>query len=230
MKWRRAEAIPWAAFADNTRWYYGSTGYSGMKAALMNTRNTYRRNLWATQRAFVEIWVEKDAIAAILLQEADTFGVRVFPLRGYASGSALYNAATLFKEQTNAGKEIFIYYFGDHDPRGIDIDRSACENLRTDHGIDVHFERITVLPEHLEMYDLPTRPPKKKDTLTKNFKGEAVEIDAMPMDVLRKMVGDCITRHIDVNEWERQLAIESQEKETFDAMMEALGKRDIFGS
>ena len=33
MKWRRSGEIPWSAFADNTRWYYGCVGYSGIEAA-----------------------------------------------------------------------------------------------------------------------------------------------------------------------------------------------------
>ena len=116
MKWRRSGEIPWSAFADNTRWYYGRRGSSNMEAALLNTRDSYRRNLWATQPIFVEIWCEKDAIASIILEEAQGFGVQVFPLRGFISGSALYNAANGFKEQIEDGKEVYIYYFGDHDP------------------------------------------------------------------------------------------------------------------
>lgn len=212
MKWRRSGDVPWSAFADNTRWYYGNTGFSSIEAALKNTRDTYRRNLWASQNAFVEIWTEKDAIASILLEEARTFGVQIFPLRGFISGSALHNAADSFKEQIDAGKDVYVYYFGDHDPSGMEIDKSAVRNLREDHGIDINFERITVTQEDIDRYKLPTRPPKPKDTRTKNFSGESVEIDAMPMDVLRRIVRDCIIRHKDAREWAAQSSIEDQER------------------
>ncbi len=33
MKWRRAGLVPWSAFADNTRWYYGSSRFDGIDAA-----------------------------------------------------------------------------------------------------------------------------------------------------------------------------------------------------
>ena len=224
MKWRRSGDIPWSAFADNTRWYYGSTGYSSMEAALKNTRDTYRRNLWATQPVFVELWAEKDAIASILLDEAGSFGVQVFPLRGFSSGSALHNAAEHFKAQQADGKDVYVYYFGDHDPSGLEIDKSAVRNLRDDHGVNVNFERVTVTYEDIEKYNLPTRPPKLTDSRTKNFKGESVEIDAMPMRVLREMVNECITRHIDPGEWDKQRAIEWEERQTFDIMMDIFGK------
>ena len=224
MKWRRSGEIPWSAFADNTRWYYGSSCFSSMEEALRNTRNTYRRNVWASQNDFVEIWCEKDAIASIILSESDTFGIKVFPLRGFTSGSALHNAADGFKAQVNAGKEVFIYYFGDHDPSGLEIDKSAVKNLWKDHGVKVNFERIAVLPEHIEDYKLPTRPSKLSDSRTKKFKGESVEIDAMPMDVLRKMVRECIIQHIDQQEWAAQLAIEDQERVTLNMIMDGFEK------
>lgn len=214
MKWRRSGEIPWSAFADNTRWYYGAACFSSMEAALKNTRDTYRRNMWATQPAFVEIWTEKDAIASILLEEANPFGVRVFPLRGFPSGSALHNAAVGFKAQIWAGKDVFIYYFGDHDPSGLEIDQSVVRNLKKDHEIDISFERIAVTHGHIEQYGLPTRPSKPTDSRTKKFKGESVEIDAMPMDALRGMVNECIFRHINVREWKAQKEIELQEKHT----------------
>jgi hypothetical protein len=222
MKWRRSGEISWSSFADNTRWYYGSRCFSSMEAALRNTRDTYRRNVWASQNDFVEIWCEKDAIASIILEEADTFGVRVFPLRGFSSGSSLHNAADGFRAQIEAGKNVYIYYFGDHDPSGLAIDDSTVRNLKKDHGVEVNFERIAVLPEHIEEYKLPTRPSKKSDSRTKKFQGESVEIDAMPMDVLRQMVRDCIIQHINPQEWAAEMATEKEEQATLNMMMEAL--------
>jgi hypothetical protein len=224
MKWRRGGKLPWAAFADNTRWYYGNVGYISIESALINTRDTYRRNLWSTQDAFVEIWTEKDAIASILLQESYSFGVQVFPVRGFSSGTALYNAADHFKAQQAAGKEVYIYYFGDHDPSGVEIDNSAMRNLKNDHGVDVNFQRLAVTPEHIKTYNLPTRPTKKTDSRSKNFLGESVEIDAMPMQVLRGLVRECIIQHIDPSQWEMQKRIEAQERGLLTDVVRQLGE------
>jgi len=225
MKWRRSGELPWSAFADNTRWYYGSVGYSGLDAALVNTRDAYRRNLWATQDAFVEIWCEKDAIASILLEEAYTFGVQVFPLRGFTSGSALHNAADGFKSQIKAGKQVYVYYFGDHDPSGMEIDKSAIRNLQKDHGVSVNFERIAVTQADIDRYNLPTRPAKTTDPRAGNFKGESVEIDAMDLSILREKVRQCIIEHINSEEWAAQKRIEEQEREVLNEVVNALGGR-----
>jgi hypothetical protein len=222
MKWRRSGELPWSAFADNTRWYYGDVGYSGLEAALINTRDTYRRNLWSSQDAFVEIWCEKDAIASILLSESQSFGIQVFPLRGFTSGSALHNAADHFKSYQAAGKEVFVYYFGDHDPSGMEIDKSAVRNLRQDHGVAINFERVAVTPSQIEEFNLLTRPPKMTDSRAKNFKGESVEIDALRMPVLREMVRRCIAQHINNREWEAQQRIEAQERELLARVVDAI--------
>jgi hypothetical protein len=92
-KWRRSGAINWTAFSDSTRWYYGHAGHAGPRIFLEETIRTYRYNLWATEDAHVEIWAEKDAIASILLEAADPWRVQVFPFRGFASLTSLYNAA-----------------------------------------------------------------------------------------------------------------------------------------
>ncbi len=212
MKWRRSGDIPWTAFADNTRYYYGSRGYLSINDALKDLMDSYKRNLWADQDAFVEIWCEKDAIAGAISNVAGQFGVRTFPLHGFSSATALYGAAEMFKGASRAGKEVYIYYFGDYDPSGLHIDRSAIRNLREDHGVEPFFQRIAITPEQIERYGLTTRPSKKTDSRSKNFKGESVEIDAMPMGVLRSMVAECITQHIDPVVWRRELEIERSEK------------------
>lgn len=218
-RWRESGRLHWSAFADNTRWYYTHTSYDNMAAALETTIDNYRRNLWQSQGSYVEIWCEKDAIASILYKEASSWGVPVFPLRGFPSGTALHNAADIFKAQIRAGKEVYIYYFGDHDPSGTSIDASTISSLNNVHNVDINFERVAVLPAQIEEYDLPTRPTKKSDTRSKTFEGESVEIDAMDMEVLRDMVKDCIVRHINPQTWSSELAIEEQERATLKQMM-----------
>ena len=227
MKWRRAGLVSWSAFADNTRWYYGSQLFNDMDAALQNTVTAYRRNLWASQPDYVELWCEKDAIAAILLSVADRFGVKVFPLRGFASGTAIYNAAEIFKEQIERGHEVYVYYFGDYDPSGLAIDESAQRALSEDHGIDVHFERVAVTPAQISDLNLPTRPTKKTDRRSKNFSGESVEIDAMPTEILHRLVEGCITGHIEAGGWAKECEIEEGERETLECVRSAV--RELAG-
>jgi hypothetical protein len=117
-RWRRSGEIPWDAFADSTRWHIRRPTFDGIKDALQRTRETYRRDLWSTQPHYCELWIEKDAIASIVAEVANDFGVPVFVCRGFASLSSLYGAARTFREARMNGKRVTIFHMGDYDPSG----------------------------------------------------------------------------------------------------------------
>ena len=221
MKWRRNGSIAWNSFVDTARYYHGVETYSGLSDALENSKNCYRRNLWQSQKIYVEIWTEKEAIAAIAQQAAEPFGVPVFPMKGFGSGSALHSIANMIKWQQRLGKKVYVYHLGDHDPSGRCIDESTVRNLRDDHGVVFHFQRIAVNPDQIKLYNLLTRPTKRADTRAKNFEGESVEVDALAPHIIRNLVESSIAQHIDRAAWEREKEIEAMEKETFDRMADA---------
>jgi hypothetical protein len=220
--WRRAGLIPWDAFADNTRWKYGGHAFNTLHDALEDTVRTYRKNLWSDQSCYLEVWVEKDAIASIVVGEADSFGVPTFVCRGFASLSSLHSAAQTFRRMEDLEKHVVVAYIGDHDPSGICIDRKARETLAEDFGVGVEFERIAVTPEQIERYDLPTRPAKEGDTRARDWQGGCVEVDAMPPAVLRQLVRDAITEQIEPWEWEQLQKAEAVEKETLLQLVNSL--------
>lgn len=214
-KWRRAGAIPWTAFVDSTRWHYGTATHANLDAALKNTVANYRKNLWADQDTHIEVWCEKDACAAMLLDAADEFGVKVFVCRGFPSLSSLHNAASEFKRAIARGKAPVIYYFGDRDPSGVAIDGAVTHAMATDFGVEVQFYRAAVTLGQIEQFNLPTRPTKKSDSRSGKFHGESVELDAMPPDALRQLVRDCITRHIEPGAWNALQRTEQLERESW---------------
>ena len=63
---RREGDLPFRWIADNTRWMRKPSTYSSLEHALDNTIATYRRALWDQQDSYVEIWLEKDALAGVL--------------------------------------------------------------------------------------------------------------------------------------------------------------------
>ena len=105
----------------------------------------------------------------------------------------------------------------------MEIDKSAVRALKKDHAVEVHFERVAVLPDYIKAYNLPTRPSKKSDPRAEKFEGESVEIDSMPMDALREMVRECIIKHINPQESRIQRSIEEQERATLTEIMNQLG-------
>jgi len=209
---RRAGVIPFGWIADNTRWMRKPRTHSNLAQALSRTAETYRRAVWDNQDAYVEVWLEKDALAGVLVEVTAPWDVPLMVTRGFPSLSYLHEAALSIAA---VRKPAFLYYFGDHDPSGLDITRVVEKGIREFAlNADITFERVAVTSDQIIEMALPTRPTKKTDTRSKNFLGESVEVDAIAPVTLRQMVEACITQHIDHAAHERLLEIEAAERET----------------
>jgi hypothetical protein len=71
---RLAGQIEFGWIADNTRWMRKPKTHSSLEEALSETARTYRRSVWDDQDAYVEIWLEKDALAGVLIEVTTNFG------------------------------------------------------------------------------------------------------------------------------------------------------------
>jgi hypothetical protein len=126
---RRSGAIPYHWLADSTRWMRRPRTFSSMEEALRRTASTYRRALWDDAPVCVEIWLEKEALAGVLVEVTDEWDVPLMVTRGYASISFLYAAGEAIRERSDNGQRTAIYYFGDRDPSGVDIDRQIRQGI-----------------------------------------------------------------------------------------------------
>lgn len=213
LKLRRAGMMPWGWVSDNTRWMFKSPSHSSIEAALLDTVKSYRRKIWNSIPVHVELWVEKDALAGVLGGVTDPYDVPLYPARGFSSDTFLVNTAG---QLSRYGKPCFVYYFGDHDPSGVAISRQIEEGLRRyAPDAEIHFERVGVNPDQIKAWNLPTRPTKKTDSRSKNFKGDSCELDSLGPDLLRRLARECIERHIDPIELERLRATEEEERRTW---------------
>ena len=192
---RRNGELPFEWLADSTRWMRKPFSYSSMQAALKRTAELYRRSLWDNQDVYVEIWLEKDALAGVLYRVTSSWDVPLMVTRGYPSLSFPHQAAAYIN---GLEKPTYLYYFGDYDPLGLDITRNVREDIEEfAPWAEVHFERVAVSEDQIEAWQLPTRPTKVSDSRSGSFWGESVEVDAIPPDVLRTLVSEKIIQHID---------------------------------
>ena len=221
---RRDREIPFGWIADNTRWMRKPRTYSSMGAMLEDTARSYRRALWEDQDVYVEVWLEKDALAGVLVEETAPWDVPLMVTRGYPSITYLYEAAEAIEARC---KPTFIYYFGDYDPSGVDIPIKVEEGLREfapDAIID--FKRVAVTQAQITDYELPTRPTKQTDSRSKSFEGESVEVDALPPRVLRELAKGYIEDHVDRHAYEVTLAYEAEERQMLKSIAAVYGRDD----
>jgi hypothetical protein len=217
---RRADRIPYRAIADGTRWQIKPTTFSSLEAALKRTAQTYRRSLWDEANAYLEIWLEKDALAGVVHPVTNLYDVPLMVARGFSSLSFLAKSA---EDIEAAERPAFILNLGDHDPSG----RAAGDHIeRTLRELapsaEIHFERLAVTVEQIRRASLPTRPTKHSDSRATKFEAEfgqgSVELDAIHPDLLRAIVRNAIERHVDFNQLEVLKIAEANERrilETF---------------
>jgi len=192
---RRSGDIDYGDIADSTRWMRRPDTCSGIDGALLTTAHFYRRRLWDDQDSYVEVWLEKDALAGVLYTVTEEWDVPLMVTRGYSSETFLHDAAEAIEAQ---GKPAHLYYFGDHDPSGLNIPQVVERRLRDfAPGADIEFTRVAVTPEQIVEWNLPVRPTKRTDTRARNFVGGSVEVDAIPPTQLRQLVRECIEQHVD---------------------------------
>jgi hypothetical protein len=204
--------VPWSWITDGTRWMHKNVRYGSVEEALEATKRHYRRDYWRDLDEYVEVWLEKDALAGVLFRVTDDWGVPLMVTRGFASLSYVHNAAETIER---IGKPTFIYYFGDYDPSGVEIDRNLERRLREfAPASEIHFERVAVRHEQIDELRLPTRPTKRATNHGQGLhQGESVEVDAIPPATLLAMVRGAIERHVDPGRVAVLEAAEASERE-----------------
>jgi hypothetical protein len=127
------------------------------------------------------------------------YDVPLMSARGYSSETFAYETAEHIRA---TGKPAFVYYVGDFDPSGWHMSADLKRRLEG-FGAHLTFERLTVTPEQVDAWQLPTRPTKESDTRHKAFYAlfgggrPSAEVDSVHPDRLRALVRKAIEQHID---------------------------------
>jgi hypothetical protein len=207
---RRDGTVPYNWLADSTRWQRKPQTFDSIEQALEDTARLYRKALWTDADAYVEIWLEKDALAGVVYPVTEKFDVPLMVARGYASLSFLHEAAEYI-----AGLDVpaHIYHCGDFDPSGQDAARAIEKSLREmAPDAEIHFERLAVTREQIAQWSLPTRPTKQTDSRAKGFGVVSVELDAIPPNRLRDIVQAAIERHLPPEQYRVLKVAEASER------------------
>lgn len=217
---RRHGQLPYDWLADNTRWQRKARSFNCVEDALQETARFYRKNLWADLGCYAEVWLEKDALAGVVLPITTLYDVPLMVARGYASLSFLHSAATFIQK---LDVPTYIYHLGDFDPSGVNAGEKIEQTLREmAPAADIHFERLAVFEEQIEEWKLPTRPTKTTDSRAKAFGSDiSVELDAIEPNLLRAIVKVALEDHLPEQQFAVLKAAEQSEREI---MQKLIGK------
>lgn len=214
LKMRREGLLPWEFITDGTRWQRKPTSWDAADAVVDELARTYRRDLWQSQFARIEVWLEKDALADVIVDTTAAWDVPLMVSRGQSSATFLWSSAQAAKQAWDlAMTGTWIYALYDRDAGGRRAFRTIRDELpRHVPGVPIRVSLLGVTDEQVTAWNLPTRPAKKSDPEAATFDGPAVELDAIPPNRLVELVEYAIVEHIDPHAWKVEQAAEAEER------------------
>lgn len=213
---RMSGLVDWTAIEDRIRVPYLPYWAHNPEDAISDIISSYRRDRMDGQDVYIELWVEKDALSGVLKRITSRYHVNLMVNRGYSSASAMYDAGNRLKEALDDGKKCYIFYLGDHDPSGMDMDRDIRTRL-TEFGADVEVKRIALTGAQIKEHDPPPNPTKMSDSRSKGYIEEygrtCWEVDALNPEILNELVTEEIEAVIDIDRYDEMLEKEETDKD-----------------
>jgi hypothetical protein len=212
---RRRGRLAYDRIADATRWMRKPTSYDSIQDALAEAARLYRRNLWRDTEDYVEVWVEKDALAGVIYPVTRKYDVPLMVTRGFSSETFAYEAVAARGDDE---RHYWVYYFGDFDRSGRDAANALKEKLERfaddTRRFNMIFITVAVTQKQIERFGLSTRPHKRESAADRKWPYDyACELDAFDPDILRRLVEERIELHLPRGQLEVLKAAEESERE-----------------
>ena len=208
---RKDGVVPWHWIEDRLRRPREVDMWDDLADFAETARRAYRRDVWQTQPYYVEVWLEKDALSGIFEDALGQYGVTLNVGRGYDGWDSIHNAAERYLNQG----DVTVLYFGDFDPSGVDMTRSLRDRL-AELGAEPDIVRCALTLDDVTRYKLPPDFTKTTDTrsaaFVKKYGDIAVELDALPVDVLRARLIDEVEARLDLEALAETREVERMER------------------
>lgn len=219
--------LPWEWVHDPSRQINGDILRSGFiyedttqrDNILGSIRSTVREGQWTGQKNHVQIWYEKEGMTGIVSGAIKKLfpwgGVQYVACKGRPSISLLDDLAPIIARHLDT-HDVHIFYFGDHDPSGLEsffgtnepdcnsiskkLPRYVDRYLEGNETGQLHLDWSAISLTDIERYDLPKRELKENTQKERYPYNWAVEIDALPVNVLQEKIHTCIKSVVDLSE------------------------------
>jgi hypothetical protein len=228
---RMAGMMDWDAIEDRVRQPRIPSEFEDLDELIRAALGSYKLPRWRGQENYVELWVEKDALAGVLAPIARKYHITMMVNRGYSSASAMYESANRFvhnSRENEEQKELHLLYLGDHDPSGEDMVRDVSERLEL-FGATLHVDKIAITMPQVKKYKPPSNPAKitdpRAEAYTREHGDKSWEVDALPPQVLTKVIEAKLDQLVDHNMMEEVKEEEERDKALLRKAVESVRKK-----
>jgi hypothetical protein len=200
---RLAGLVDWGMIEDRGREVVANYHFTSTAQAVRAVARSYYIDHWQDQPCYVEVMVEKDALSGILEPVCRELDVHFTANKGYSSSTALYEASKRIVAASAEGREVHLFYLGDHDPSGIDMTRDIVDRLATftRDRISIETRRLALNWDQVQDWRPPENPAKETDSrytaYVDKFGFSSWELDAVEPATLAGLVRDAVDVLID---------------------------------
>ncbi len=226
---RLAGLIDWKAIEDRTRNLKTNSHWTTPRDIIHASAWSYHLDHWQGQENYVEVWVEKDALAGIVGKVCEELDVPWFSCRGYVSQSEMWGAAQRLIVREQRDQHVILLHLGDHDPSGRDMSRDIQARLDLFGVTDLEFHRLALNMDQIKRYAPPPNPTKVTDSRSPDyiaeFGYECWELDALEPRVITNLIQKHVNGYLaDREVFMDVLDRESQEKQMLRELSTNWGK------
>jgi hypothetical protein len=229
VKARKDGLVPWDALADHVRYRLWDRPKGGQVPDLDEVLERAVEGLgedpWEAMGKRVILWLEKDALAELVWGAVSDLYVPLSVSRGYSSWTFIYDSLDILKTDL----DVRVFYLGDHDPSGLDIERFTEEAVAY-FDVDFELERVALTYGQIQAYGLLPNPTKKADPRAENYIAkygdECWELDALEPRALQEIVRGAVAAEVDKSVW---VEVERRNREARRRALEGLKRRAAEG-
>jgi len=219
---RLAGRIDWNAIEDRGRVPDSPPDWDSAEEVVEAALHQFRLPRRADQDAYVELWVEKQALAGVLEPVARRHHITLMVNKGYSSQSAMYESAQRYLRHKD--KTPVLLYLGDHDPSGEDMVRDIGARLRTFRVDFIEVTKVALTMAQVKQHNPPPNPAKLSDSRASKYirkhGASSWEVDALDPETLVALIEKEILAHTQVR---RFLNVIKEEKLQVANVRKALG-------
>ena len=220
---RIAGLLDWAMIEDRNRETIGPSHWTDPASIIRSAAQSFKIDKWIDQPCYCEVM--KDALSGILIPVCMELDIKFNANKGYSSSSAMFEAGARFQNAQAEGKELHLFYLGDHDPSGIDMTRDITGRIDMfswKASVEVH--RLALNMDQVEMWNPPKNPAKETDAryagYVREFGHSSWELDAVKPEDLVDLVRDAVLDLRDDDLWDEAVNRENEMIEVLEKFAE----------